>query len=353
MAPTPRALGYRMPAEWERHEATWLAWPKDTTTFPGSALREVEHAYCEMAEAVRRGEEVRILVDGGSEEERVENLLEEHGVGRRGVQLFRVPTADVWIRDYGPTFIVRGRSPKLAFVKWTFNAWGNKYESLKRDDGVPDRLRPALGVPVFRPRIVMEGGAIDVNGSGSCLTTESCVLNRNRNPGLAKTRAERIFRDHLGAGNVVWLRRGLAGDDTDGHIDELARFTGPRTVVCALDGDRRSPNHRVLRANFERLAAARDEEGEPFDLFTLPMPGPMVRPRGFPHAGARLPASYANFYICNRAVLLPAYGHRNDARAREVLQEAIPDRDVVEVPCRALALGFGAIHCVTQQQPAP
>lgn len=346
---TPRALGYRMPAEWEPHVATWLAWPKDPATFPGKMLQEVESIYLRMVEALAPGERVHLLVNDPAEEAHVSRFLEEGGIPSKRARLHRISTVDVWMRDYGPTFVVGKQG--LAFVKWTFNAWGNKYPALKADNGVPERIRSIVRVPVFRPRIVMEGGAIDVNGRGALLTTEECLLNRNRNPRLKRGDVERILREFTGAANVVWLGRGVKGDDTDGHIDELARFTNPRTVLCALDGDRKSDNHAALKENFRRLVVARDGGGEPFEVRPLPMPGKLYRPRGVPYGGARLPASYANFYIGNRVVLAPVYGHRNDAKAVRILEEAFPKREVVPINCEALVNGFGSIHCVTQQQP--
>ncbi len=348
---TPRALGYRMPAEWEPHEATWLAWPKDPVTFPGQMLREVEGIYLQMIRALARGERVSVLVNDPAEEAHVSRLLEEEGLPAKRVRLHRIPTADVWIRDYGPTFVVGKRG--LAFVKWTFNAWGNKYPALLADNGVPGQIRKMVRVREFRPGIVMEGGAVDVNGRGSLLTTEECLLNRNRNPRLKRGDIERLLRDHTGSSNILWLGRGVVGDDTDGHVDELARFADPRTVLCALDPDRKSDNHAALKENFRRLVAARDGEGEPFEVRPLPMPGKLYRPRGVPYGGARLPASYANFYIGNRVVLAPVYGHRNDAKAVEILEKAFPKRKVVPIRCEALVNGFGSIHCVTQQQPTP
>ncbi len=346
---TPRELGYRMPAEWEPHEATWIAWPKDPVTFPGRMLREVEGIYLQMVRALVRGERVRILVNDRPEEAHVSRLLEGEGLAGKRVRLHRIPTADVWIRDYGPTFLVGRRG--LAFVKWTFNAWGNKYPALRADDGVPAQIRKIVRVPQFRPRMVMEGGAIEVNGRGSLLTTEECLLNRNRNPRLARGAIESLLRDHTGSSSVLWLGRGVKGDDTDGHVDELARFANPRTLLCALDPDRKSGNHAALKENFRRLVEARDADGEPFEVRPLPMPGKLYRARGVPYGGARLPASYANFYIGNRAVLQPIYGHRNDAKAIETAQEAFPKREVVPIRCEPLVNGFGSLHCVTQQQP--
>jgi agmatine deiminase len=338
-----------MPAEWEPRAATWLAWPKDPVTFPGKMLREVEGIYLQMVRALAWGERVHILVNDPAEEAHVTRLLESEGLGRKRVHLHTIQTADVWIRDYGPTFLVGERG--LAFAKWTFNAWGNKYPSLLADDGVPERIRKIVKVPAFRAGVVMEGGAIDVNGRGSLLTTEECLLNRNRNPRLTRSGVERVLREFTAAQNILWLARGVKGDDTDGHVDELARFADPRTVLCALDPDRRSDNHAALKENFRRLVETRDEEGEPFEVRPLPMPGRLYRPRGVPYGGARLPASYANFYVGSRVVLQPIYGHRNDAKAVEIVEEAFPKREVVPIRCEALVNGFGSIHCVTQQEP--
>jgi agmatine deiminase len=306
-------------------------------------LPAVERAFASMAAALSQHEHVEILLPDEDAAERASHLLVERGA--RHACLHPLKTADVWIRDYGPTFVVRRAAPRKAYVRWMFNAWGGKYDALLADDGVPDRLR--LGMPRFAPPIVMEGGSLDVNGAGSVLTTEQCLLHRNRNPGLNRSEIESWLRAYLGVVQVLWLARGIAGDDTDGHVDDVARFVGPRTIVTAYEEDRSDENFEPLDDAWRRLVAMADPQGRPFEVVRLPMPGRLMAGR------RRLPASYANFYVGNRTVLLPVYGPRaRDERAARILRRCFPGRAVVPVDARALVYGYGSIHCATQQQPA-
>ena len=339
MNESPSSLGYRMPAEWERHDATWVSWPKDPDTFPSAVLPKVEEAYVKMIEALGDGEEVRILVDDAKMEERVEALVRK----AQRVAFHRVMTVDVWVRDYGPTY-VKGRD--IALVWWLFNAWGGKYEDLMQDDGAGDEIARRSGVRVFRPGVVLEGGSIDPNGGGSVLTTEQCLLNPNRNPRMNRAAAQKVLKDNLGARNVVWLGRGIEGDDTDGHVDDVARFVGPREVVAAVEEGRSDPNRAPLDANLRILEGATDEKGRGFHLRRVPMPPRVDGPEG------RLPASHLNFYIGNSAVVVPTFGGESDREALRVLEGAFPERRVVGIDCRALVHGLGTLHCVTQQVPA-
>jgi agmatine deiminase len=259
-----------------------------------------------------------------------------------------IPTNDAWCRDHGPIFIQRDRDGgrEQAIVDWGFNAWGGKYPPFDLDDIVPTRIGAELGLRVFAPGIVMEGGSLDVNGRGTLLTTESCLLNPNRNPGLDRREIERYLVDYLGVRRILWLGDGIEGDDTDGHVDDLTRFTDPRTVVTVVEDDPADSNYAPLRDNLERLRSMRDQDGEPFRIVTLPMPRPLE------HEGQRLPASYANFYVANGVVLLPTYDPARDETARLTLQELFPTRRVVGIDCTDLVWGLGAIHCVTQQWPA-
>ena len=330
---------YRMPAEWEPHEATWISWPKDPLTFPGDVLGKAEKIYVEMIRALTPGEKVHLLVDDEQAEERVHAMV---GENVKNLIIHRIPTVDVWMRDYGPIFVKDG---KLKITKWTFNAWGGKYEELMKDDSVVDQLLPYLKMEVERPGIILEGGSIEVNGRGTLLTTEQCLLNKNRNKGLTRERIEEKLRGHLGVSNIIWLKEGIEGDDTDGHIDDIARFVDERTVLCAVEENKKDPNHAILKRNFDDLRKARDQDGEPLEVKTLPMPGPVHSPE------RRLPASYANFYIGNSAVLLPVFNHPNDEKAIAILKEHFPKRKIVPIFCEPLVWGNGAIHCVTQQQP--
>lgn len=343
----PAALGYRMPAEWEKHEATWLVWPRNAETWP-TQLARVEETYVRMIEALSHGEKVYLLVADEREEESVRNKLSKTEADLSRVVFFRIPTADVWIRDYGPIFLVprNGKAKTPVFNRWIFNAWGNKYESLKGDSAIPGILRPLLNAEVFEPGIVLEGGAIDVNGEGMLLTTEQCLLNPNRNPRLSREQIEESLCHYFGVSRVLWLGEGIAGDDTDGHIDDIARFVAPDTVLCAVEEDSSDANYPFLRDNLGRLKSAQDQNGKKLRVIELPMPGKVSC------AGERLPASYANFYIGNEVVLFPVYEHANDLRAKKILEECFPGRRIADIPCKDLVCGLGAIHCVTQQQPA-
>ena len=345
--PSPRELGYRMPAEWEPHRATWLAWPHNLETWP-TQLELAKEAWVEMARAISLGEEVRLLVNDERSQADAARRLREAGAVMERVSLHRIPTVDVWIRDYGPTFISKRKDERsLAFVDWVFNAWGQKYECYTQDDKVAKEIALLLRVPVFEPGIVLEGGSIDVNGCGTCLTTEQCLLNPNRNPDLDQGQIEQALRDHLGVDHSVWLGKGIVGDDTDGHIDDIARFVNPTTVVCALGEDSRDEDYAPLRENYERLQRATDQDGRRLTVVPLPVPGRVV------DEGTRLPATYANFYIANAVVLVPTYDHPNDRLALGILSDLFPEREILGIPCRPLVAGLGAIHCVTQQEPSP
>jgi agmatine deiminase len=328
-----------MPAEWEKHEATWLAWPKDPLTFPPEILGKVEDAYVEMVRALSKGERVNILVD---DDEMMRTASAKVG-GGFDTRYYKIKTADVWMRDYGPIFVRSGEG--LAAVKWRFNAWGDKYDELRADDGAGMEVARATGFPVFEPGIVLEGGSIDTNGSGTCLTTEQCLLNKNRNPGLSKEQIEAALRKYLGFTAFVWLGEGIAGDDTDGHIDDVARFVDPGMVVCMVEDDRDDENNGPLTRNLRRLVSARDEDGDKFRVIPIGMPKKRLG------GDDRLPASYANFYIGNSAVLVPTFDDENDAAALSRIKSVFPGREVVGINCESLVYGFGGLHCVTQQQP--
>ena len=343
---SPASQGYRMPAEWEPHDATWLAWPHNEETWPG-LLPEVRAIFLDVIRALHHDEKVHLLVNDAAEADTVSRLMRDGGIDDRCVVLHDMPTADAWLRDSGPTFLCNPQLPApLAASAWRFNAWGGKYDDLLADAGLSRRIARRLGVPCFEPGIVFEGGAVDVDGAGACLTTEQCLLHPNRNPSLQRADVERYLGDVLGACRVIWLGRGIAGDDTDGHVDDVARFVAPGTVVCARETDPCDPNFERLEDNLRRLRAARDGRGRPLDVVPLPMPGRVGS------AQERLPASYANFYIGNGVVLVPTFGHANDERALGILRELFPDRRVAGLRCEPLVHGLGAIHCVTQQQPA-
>ena len=331
-----------MPAEWEPHAATWVAWPHAETTWPG-CLAEAEREFETLVRALARSERVELLAQSDSHA----GLLSERlGVLARdgSVRLHVVRTDDVWMRDIGPTF-VRDGTGELVALDWKFNAWGGKYAPWDRDDAVAARVASLCGVARERLELVVEGGALEVDGEGTLLATEPTLLDPKRNPGVSRESIEKRLGELLGVTRIVWLGEGIEGDDTDGHIDDLARFVAPGVVVCARESDPDDPNFAPLEACGERLRAARDAGGRALRVIDLPMP-PAVR------AGAdRLPASYANFYIANREVLVPVFGAPSDARAIEILRPLFPGRDVVGIPSRSLVRGLGAVHCLTQQQP--
>ena len=330
------SLRPRLPAEWEPHRATWIAWPHNRADWPGR-FAPIPWIYVEIVRQLHRSERVRILTE---EEAGPRRMLARAGVDLAQVDFFRFPTDRVWTRDYGPMFVVRGRRPVIN--NWRFNGWA-KYDNWRRDDRVPARAARALGVPLVEPGIVLEGGAIDVNGEGLLLTTEECLLSpvQQRNPGLSRARLERILGRYLGVREVIWLGRGIAGDDTHGHIDDIARFVGPHTVVAAVEEDPGDPNYEPLQENLERLRSRRD-----LHVVPLPMPSPLV------FDGQRVPASYANFYIANRVVLVPTFHDPRDRVALSILAGLFPDREVIGIHSVDLIWGLGTLHCLTQQEPA-
>ena len=362
-----------MPAEWKPHTATWLSWPRrEGISFPESFDR-VLPALRAMVEALIESEEVRINVSNGAHEAEARLVLRglpmeparnaKHSVAGGRITFYRVPTNEPWCRDHGPIFLTRGKNwsrlapepegatrregapAPLAIVDWDYNAWGNKYPPFDLDEVVPTRLAEILKLPVFYPQMILEGGSIDVNGSGALLTSESCLLNKNRNPKLSRHEIEQRLRDYLGVSDILWLGDGIAGDDTDGHIDDLTRFVSERTVVTVVEENRYDENYEPLQKNLARLREMKIEGGK-LDILTLPMPKKIVRD------GLRLPASYANFYIANSCVLVPTFADPSDEIALSILHECFPDRRVIGIDCRELIWGLGTFHCLTQQQPA-
>lgn len=344
---TPAALGYTMPAEWEPHEATWLSWPHKEASWPGK-FEPVPAIFSELTKRLTESELVRINVVDEDFAERVRIELRKAQVDLARVSFHFNPTNDAWCRDHGPIYVLREVNGKRerAINDWGYNAWGNKYPPYDLDDVVPTRIAREFGETLFTPGIVMEGGSLDVNGKGTLLTTESCLLNPNRNPHLTKEQIEQYLRDYLGVRHFLWLGDGIVGDDTDGHIDDLTRFVSADTIVTVIEEDPTDENYEALKDNYERLQTMRDQDDQPFRIVTMPMPGALY------FEDQRLPASYANFYIANHSVLVPTYRHANDARALETLQTLFPTRQIVGLDCTDLIWGLGAIHCVTQQQPA-
>jgi agmatine deiminase len=345
-----------MPAEWEQHAATWLGWPHNATDWPGK-LQVIAWVYGEICRKLVPGEKVHILVNSSTHEAAARTVLDAAGVPRKQVRFFRWPTNRGWTRDTGPIFVRTktpgARAPRLAIAGFRFNAWA-KYPDWRRDIKIPSLASRALRLPLLpvechgRP-VILEGGSIDVNGRGTLLTTEECLLDPKvqvRNPGLTRADLDAVLRDSLGATNVLWLHRGIAGDDTHGHVDDFCRFTDHRTVVLARESNRSDANHRVLEENRERLEGLRLEDGSKIEVARLPMPAPLY------FENLRLPASYANFYIGNAAVIVPTFNDPNDRLALGILGELFPDRPVVGIHAVDLVLGLGTLHCLSQQQPA-
>src|SRR5436305_14480385 len=347
---TPRALGFRMPAEWEPHEATWLGWPHELTDWPGK-FAAIPWAFAEILRHLSRVERVYLLVEDRAAEARARSMLKKSGANLGAVDFFRVPTDRGWMRDSGP-ICVRNEAAEVAYNHFVFNGWA-KYANHKKDAVAVTKVNQRLKRRVWQPehngrRVVLEGGSIDVNGRGTLLTTEECLLSKiqERNPGFTKQDYADVFREYLSVTNVLWLKSGIAGDDTHGHVDDLTRFVSPSTVVTIVESDSNDANYAPLQENLVLLKTMKDQEGKPLRVETLPMPAPVY------FEDFRLPASYANFYIANRLALLPTFNDSNDRVALNTLARLFPDREIVGIPCRDLVLGLGTIHCMTQQQPS-
>ena len=337
-----------MPAEWAPHAGTWFSWPRpEGISFPDK-YDTVPPVYADLIKHLVQVEDVNINVWHADMENWVRGLLTKQNVPLARVHFHHFPAYEPWCRDHGPIFLVRDNAGKheRAIIDWGYNAWGGKYPPFDLDDAVPQHVAKLRGLPLFSPGIVMEGGSIEVNGCGTVLTTEACLLNPNRNPDLSKKQIEEYLCDYLGCTNVLWLGDGIVGDDTDGHIDDLTRFINPTTVVTIVEEDPADENYSILKENSERLKTLRDQDGKPLRVVDLPMPGVIE------YDGQRLPASYANFYIANKMVLVPTYRHKNDKVALDILQREMPNRRVIGVDSTELIWGLGSFHCISQQEPA-
>ncbi|MGB7190615.1 MAG: agmatine deiminase family protein [Acidobacteriaceae bacterium] len=345
----PRESGFRMPAEFAPHAATWIAWPHNPKDWPGR-FQPIPWVYAEIVRHLASVEDVQILVNDAAAAQRALGILKRAGADVARVHFHLWPTNRVWTRDSGPIF-VRNDAGEFGITDWKFNAWA-KYEDWRLDDQIPARAAELLGLPCWRPeaggrRVVLEGGSIDTNGAGVLLTTDECLLSevQPRNPGLGRADLERVFQEYLGIERVLWLNRGIAGDDTHGHVDDITRFVAENVIVTVTESNREDENHLPLAENLDRLRAARNLHGQPFEIVELPMPTPVV------FEGQRLPASYANFYIANGLVLVPTFNDPNDRQALNTLARVFPERKVVGIHCGDFIWGLGALHCMTQQQP--
>ena len=343
---TPREAGYYFPAEWYEHRATWLSWIHKEESWPGK-LDSVYVPYCAFIKAVSVGETVCINVANEQMQAFATAHLQKAGVDLSKIQFFLHPTNDAWCRDHGPAFLINTKDPKQkAIVDWGYNAWGNKYPPFDLDDVIPTLVGKALGLPVYHPSIVMEGGSVDFNGKGTILTSTACLLNKNRNPHLNQGEIEQYLFDYYGAEQVLWLGDGIVGDDTDGHIDDITRFVSEDTVVTVVEGNKQDDNYHLLKENLASLHQFRIVNGKQLNIAELPMPKPVV------YEGQRLPASYANFYIANKVVVVPTYRDKNDDKALSILTDCFPDRDVIGIDSTDIIWGLGSWHCLSQQEPS-
>lgn len=341
----PAALGFRMPAEWEPQTAVWFSWPHNHATWPGQ-FRSIPGVFAEIVAQISRFEEVRINC-AARLQPRAKRLCAKAGADMAQVTFYNHPTNDAWCRDHGPIFVRNDRTGEVAVTDWVHNAWGGKYPPFDLDNRIPPRIARQLGLRRFENDMVLEGGSLDVNGQGLLLTSEQCLLNKNRNPDLSRARIEQNLKDYLGVKQVLWLGEGIVGDDTDGHIDDMTRFFRPDGLITCVEPNRHDLNHWPLTENLERLRSFRTPAGRKFSIVELPMP----KPFGF--RGQQVPASYANFLIINGAVLVPQFRQkRRDAEARAILGDCFKGREIIPIDCYHLIWGLGTLHCISQQQPA-
>ncbi|GAB5409290.1 MAG: agmatine deiminase family protein [Balneolaceae bacterium] len=339
----PNQYGYHFPAEWEEHEATWLSWPHNSDTWPGK-IETIYEPYCEFIKLIAEGEKVKINVRDEAVAKEAFSKIKKAGADMSEVYFYLNPTNDAWCRDHGPAFLVNEDRSEKIIVDWGYNAWGEKYPPFDLDNEIPKRIASQLGLTVAKPGIIMEGGSVDFNGKGTVLTTTSCLLNENRNPNLTKEEIEIYLRNYYGVTQICWLNDGIVGDDTDGHIDDLTRFVNENTVVTVMEEIKSDENYKPLQANRELLMKITINQS-PLTVIDLPMPSPLY------YQGQRLPASYANFYIANKYILVPFFNDPNDEKALEILQGCFPDRKVVGINSVDLIWGLGSFHCLSQQEP--
>jgi agmatine deiminase len=342
---TPAKAGYIFPAEWANHTATWLSWPHKEESWPGK-IGMIYNRYAEFIKELAKGELVRINVGNETMKAFAVEQLTAVGADLTKIEFYDFPTNDAWCRDHGPAFLVNPGTKQKVIVDWGYNAWGNKYPPYDLDDVIPTKIAQHFGLPVYHPGIVMEGGSVDFNGKGTVLTTTACLLNKNRNPHLTQEQIEGYLRNYYGVEQVLWLGDGIVGDDTDGHIDDITRFVNEDTVVTVVEENKADENHHILRENLETLKTMRLLNGKQLNIIELPMPDPVY------YDGQRLPASYANFYIANAAVIVPTYRCDNDTKALDILTQCFPDRKVIGIDSTDIIWGLGSFHCLSQQEPA-
>jgi agmatine deiminase len=342
---TPKKLGYHFPAEFAPHTATWLSWPHKEASWPGK-IDTIFPVYAQFIKLVAEGEKVNINVADEKLKQFAVSHLEKAGADLKNIQFFFHPTNDAWCRDHGPAFLINPTERKKMIVDWGYNAWGGKYPPFDLDDVIPTLIAKNYNIPVAHPGIVMEGGSVEFNGKGTLLTTRACLLNPNRNPHLNQSQIEEYLINYYGVNHILWLGDGIIGDDTDGHIDDLTRFVDEDTVVTIVEENKVDENYEILQDNLKELKTLRLENGKPLNIVELPMPAPVV------YEDQRLPASYANFYIANKYVVVPTFRDKNDNKALDVLQSCFSDRKVVGLDSTDIIWGLGSFHCLSQQEPA-
>ena len=340
----PQQNGFHFPAEWAKHTATWLSWPHKEESWPGK-IDLIYPKYCEFIKAVSQGELVRINVREEQMAMFAKQHLEAAGADLKRIEFFYFPTNDAWCRDHGPAFLINRETKQKVIVDWGYNAWGNKYPPYDLDDVIPTKIGQHFGLPVYHPGIVMEGGSVDFNGKGTVITTTACLLNKNRNPHLNQEQIENYLQNYYGIEQVLWLGDGIVGDDTDGHIDDITRFVNEDTVVTVVEENKGDENYHILQENLKTLNNMRLLNGKQLNIVELPMPDAVY------YDGQRLPASYANFYIANSAVVVPTYRSKNDDKALDILRNCFPGREVIGIDSTDIIWGLGSFHCLSQQEP--
>ncbi|MDB5151965.1 MAG: agmatine deiminase family protein [Mucilaginibacter sp.] len=342
---SPAIAGFHFPAEWAPHTATWLSWPHKEESWPGKIVT-IYKPYCEFIKAISEGELVRISVVNEQMAAFAKEQLQQVGADLKRIEFFEFPTNDAWCRDHGPAFLINSDAKQKVIVDWGYNAWGNKYPPYDLDDVIPTKIAKHFNLPVYHPGIVMEGGSVDFNGKGTVLTTTACLLNQNRNPNLNQQQIEAYLQNYYGVKQILWLGDGIVGDDTDGHIDDITRFINEDTVVTVLEENKNDENYHILQENLQTLKTMRLLNGKQLNIIELPMPDAVN------YDGQRLPASYANFYISNAAVVVPTYRCRNDDKALDILTQCFPDRKVVGIDSTDIIWGLGSFHCLSHQEPS-
>lgn len=342
---TPQQQGFYFPAEFAPHDATWLSWPHKEASWPGK-IDTIFPVYAQFIKLVAEGERVCVNVVDEAMKQKALRYVQEAGADLSRVEFYIHPTNDAWCRDHGPAFLLHRTEKKKMIVDWGYNAWGGKYPPFDLDDNIPTLVAQHYNLPVVYPGIVMEGGSVEFNGRGTLLTTTACLLNENRNPHLNQDQIEQYLRAYYGVDHILWLGDGIVGDDTDGHIDDLTRFVNADTVVTVVEHSRADENYIMLKENLEQLHTLKLENGKPMNIVELPMPSAVV------YDDMRLPASYANFYISNRYVVVPTFRDKNDDKALDILQGCFPDRKVVGLDSVDIIWGLGSFHCLSQQEPS-